>query len=663
MDSLRASMPPGMADAAVNIPGVGAVLQLLLNKLGFDVGSTMSLYLLLFGLFQGALFLYTQGRGLVLGHGTSAIRIDDDDDLYPQFISWISEHRMTEMSRDLKATSKKPRARNDEVDNDDASEADFEDVLDDSGIFNYEKYKGTSPTYYEPNMGDDSFTHNGHYFQFSKACQENKFQERMEYFLIIRCMGRSTKPVKDLINHVKEWTAHKPNKTTEIMRAEIKHGGYWSVQSNRPSRPISTVTLDEAQKNKVVADINEYLHPATARWYAARGIPHRRGYLFHGPPGTGKTSLSFAIAGIFGLSVYCASLSERDMSESDLASLFGQLPNRCIVLLEDIDSAGIRRDRSSVIPEQERDAGVDEADKSSAPAPTEKAIEEKDDQHDRKDEKEIEEKQSPSIASEKKRSIRRRITQSLRPRKSSHQKPDSETTTLVATPSSLPTSAPPSVLTPAPSISQIPPPTTSTSTKPPPPPPTDEEGTNTASKISLAGLLNIIDGAASSEGRVLIMTTNYPEKLDSALIRPGRVDLQVRFTLATRMQVQEIFRRMYSDEADGEDSQGKVGRRGTPAGPIAAAKSKSTSGTGGTTSPPLCFPARPNFVTLPPEELENMARRFADELPEGVFSPAEIQGYLLQKKSDPQGALEGVGEWRDVVLEAKRRGKKVVELK
>ena len=86
---------------------------------------------------------------------------------------------MTEVSRDLKATSKKPRARGDEIDNDDASEADFEDVLDDSGIFNYEKYKGTSPTYYEPNMGDDSFTHNGHYFQFSKDCQENKYQERI----------------------------------------------------------------------------------------------------------------------------------------------------------------------------------------------------------------------------------------------------------------------------------------------------------------------------------------------------------------------------------------------------------------------------------------------------------------------------------------------------
>jgi chaperone BCS1 len=68
--------------------------------------------------------------------------------------------------------------------------------------------------------------------------------------------------------------------------------------------------------------------------------------------------------------------------------------------------------------------------------------------------------------------------------------------------------------------------------------------------ISLSGLLNIIDGAASHEGRVLIMSTNYPEKLGSALIRPGRVDLQVEFTLATHDQIRDIFTRMYTVQGE-----------------------------------------------------------------------------------------------------------------
>jgi chaperone BCS1 len=80
-------------------------------------------------------------------------------------------------------------------------------------------------------------------------------------------------------------------------------------------------------------------------------------YLFHGPPGTGKTSLSFALAGVFGLEVYCVSLNEKDMTESDLATLFDTLPSRCIVLLEDIDSAGLKREEELVAVEASEGGG------------------------------------------------------------------------------------------------------------------------------------------------------------------------------------------------------------------------------------------------------------------------------------------------------------------
>ncbi|RAR12500.1 mitochondrial chaperone bcs1 [Stemphylium lycopersici] len=621
MENLKQTLPPGLADAAANIPGVGAVIQLFIGKFGLDVGNMMSFYLLLFGIYQGAVFLYGRGKDYLMTHGTSAVRIDDDDDLYPLLISWISAQRMTLLSRDLKASSRKPRARYADTDDED-SDPDDNDVLDESGIFKYDKWSGASPVFYEPNIGDDSFTHNGRHFQFRKDCQENKYAERIEYFLIIRCMGRSTQPVKNLIDHVKEWSNTKPNSMTSIYRAEPKRGTYWSVQSRRPSRPISTVTLDQEQKDQIVADINDYLQPATARWYAARGIPHRRGYLFHGPPGTGKTSLSFAAAGIFGLSIYCASLSEPDLGESELASLFSQLPDRCIVLLEDIDSAGIRREGSSSIAVSDADSDADdEAEK----------IPEKKVEH-----KKIDERNGEMINLEKKKtSLRRRLTRHLQSNKSPA-KPDSETTTLVSKDDAA--SA------------------TSTSERPATPKPKskptlpDQESAS-KSKISLAGLLNIIDGAASSEGRVLIMTTNCPEKLDSALIRPGRVDLQIKFTLATNAQIQEIFRRMYSDET------------ATVTAAAAVAKSNKDEATKKKDTTTAKTTPRYNFATLPADQLTRMAKTFADTLPELVFSPAEIQGYLLMRKMDPMGAVEGVAEWRDGVLEARRKGKKVVEVR
>jgi ATP-dependent 26S proteasome regulatory subunit len=54
------------------------------------------------------------------------------------------------------------------------------------------------------------------------------------------------------------------------------------------------------------------------------------------------------------------------------------------------------------------------------------------------------------------------------------------------------------------------------------------------SNVTLSGLLNAIDGTCSPEGHVLIMTTNHPEKLDSALIRSGRISVKIAFSHATR---------------------------------------------------------------------------------------------------------------------------------
>jgi len=43
-------------------------------------------------------------------------------------------------------------------------------------------------------------------------------------------------------------------------------------------------------------------------------------------------------------------------------------------------------------------------------------------------------------------------------------------------------------------------------------------------QLNLTGLLNVLDGVVDTPGRILIMTTNHPEMLDPALIRPGRID-------------------------------------------------------------------------------------------------------------------------------------------
>ncbi|KAK4048218.1 Complex III assembly protein translocase and chaperone [Microbotryomycetes sp. JL201] len=67
--------------------------------------------------------------------------------------------------------------------------------------------------------------------------------------------------------------------------------------------------------------------------------------------------------------------------------------------------------------------------------------------------------------------------------------------------------------------------------------------------VTFSGLLNALDGVASSTSqRIMFLTTNHIEKLDPALIRPGRVDLKELIDDATPHQVSLLFNRFYEDD-------------------------------------------------------------------------------------------------------------------
>lgn len=65
--------------------------------------------------------------------------------------------------------------------------------------------------------------------------------------------------------------------------------------------------------------------------------------------------------------------------------------------------------------------------------------------------------------------------------------------------------------------------------------------------LTLSGLLNCVDGPMAMEGRILLMTTNAPETLDPALLRPGRVDRRIHLGPATAGQAESIYLRFHPD--------------------------------------------------------------------------------------------------------------------
>lgn len=68
--------------------------------------------------------------------------------------------------------------------------------------------------------------------------------------------------------------------------------------------------------------------------------------------------------------------------------------------------------------------------------------------------------------------------------------------------------------------------------------------------LNLGNILDLLDGLQENHGRILIMTTNYKEKLDHALIRPGRIDYQFELGYCDENQINKMFQLFLNKECN-----------------------------------------------------------------------------------------------------------------
>ncbi|KAG7152795.1 mitochondrial chaperone BCS1-B like protein [Verticillium longisporum] len=115
-------------------------------------------------------------------------------------------------------------------------------------------------------------------------------------------------------------------------------------------------------------------------------------------------------------------------------------------------------------------------------------------------------------------------------------------------------------------------------------------------KACLGTILEELDSLNVEGGAMVMMTTNHMEKLDPALIRAGRVHRRVEFQLASRETAAALFRNEFKDE-------------------------------------------------MAEHDLDQAAKKFAAQIPDRRFSPAQIDEFLHGKEKDLEGALEGVSGW------------------
>lgn len=170
-------------------------------------------------------------------------------------------------------------------------------------------------------------------------------------------------------------------------------------------------------------------------------------------------------------------------------------------------------------------------------------------------------------------------------------------------------------------------------------------------RISLSGLLNALDGIGAQEGRLLFATTNKYSSLDPALCRPGRMDVHIEFKLASKHQAQELYRRFYLPDSeipttttpkkDGvTDSGYSTGDEKVDEKAALIKKDKEEEGDKTTG-----VPHKRRAPKLSKEQVETMATKFAESIPDREFSMASLQGYLMSYKIRPHAAVDDAAAW------------------
>ena len=521
-------MPPQMLDGI--FPGFSLFRGIVLSSLGIDVGLLVTFAALVVGLGKACGLAWGWLRANVFSYFLTTAIINDNDDLFESFKSWASEGVISQRSRTTVAVTPWRNLLL-SYDYTTSQHASSPNKLsnDAETLFNFEEAQANSRLRNELHFDANWFFFRGWPYYVQREYRERngsisyRSREEKQRFAITT-FGRSRQPLMKLLEHVRQQKAHEEQGVTKVMRPDNRWGeAEWNTATTRTIRSLQSVIMEQEQKMLVTRDLNTFIWPESACWYASRGIPYRRGYLFSGAPGTGKTSLAFALAGLFGLKLHVLSLTDKSLTDSSLLTLFCNLPDRCIVLLEDVDAAGLTRegvDKNKSANDDTDDDKQDEAQDGSTPA------------------------KEPS-----------------------------------------------------------------------------------KSRLTLSGLLNAIDGVATHEGRVIIMTSNCPEQLDPALIRPGRIDEHIRFNLATREQISELFLAMYSSNPDYSTNALALG---SACADIKNADSRVSDVPG---------------VSM--DKLRDMSEEFSKRVPNEYFSPAEVQGFLLpqDRRCDPQEALDEIEFW------------------
>lgn len=344
---------------------------------------------------------------------TVSASIHSEDDLYVPLADWLSKHRF-----DLFAQRYRVRT-----------------PCNDGPLRQPEfgaKVPETDAAIFGPDYGSYVFRYRRRWIlvtvhrEGEAGAQNTSQRAQTREFLTISYLGFSRSLLDDIINNAALIARERSMVALPCLQGTI-YGWEPAGEISRAGPQVCPVVLNGELLEDIEADLGQFFDKR--EWYEARGIPWRRGYLLHGPPGTGKTSLCRYLARRYGMRIYI--VDSAAYKTDRLGAMLKQVAPRSLVLFEDIDCYDFEN------------------------------------------------------------------------RRTDDSKPASG----------------------------------------------NDELANLL-KNNIGTLLNAIDGINPPEGMLIVMTSNNPESLDPALVRPGRIDRKVYLGHCTPSHAAKLLRKFFPDAAN-----------------------------------------------------------------------------------------------------------------
>ena len=199
--------------------------------------------------------------------------LDSRNDIFGAFVTWLNDQRFGQRSRWFTVVQAPPAVAEDEAEADD-----------------------TPRLQYSPAPGFHLFWHRGRLMWMHREIAINM---QVVETISLGALLAPRRVLEELLEGVARHAgARRANRLT--LYTVDRWGDEWRQADSKPRRSLDSVVLDAGVTKLLHDDIHEFFE--RREWYAQMGIPWRRGYLLFGPPGTGKTSAAFALAGELRLS-------------------------------------------------------------------------------------------------------------------------------------------------------------------------------------------------------------------------------------------------------------------------------------------------------------------------------------------------------------------------